>query len=189
MLVIERSLDVPRQWDASPLGDEGLLPLSFDDDLKHLVGFSVRLEGRLVVFVDLGHRYLEFDRQRLGQGLFHDPIQGRQAMQVVSQPVVFHQTPKLGLEQGHDREVTVIDEFGARQDFAAVLAIPTTFLLDDLLWDTKANVAIDAASLVSVPFGILVERVDFIVEKPRAFCPGMGNQGFGLGEVQFEGLT
>jgi len=28
-----------------------------------------------------------------------------------------------------------------------------------------------------------------IVEKPRGFCPGMGNQGFGLGEFQLEGLT
>jgi hypothetical protein len=60
--------------------------------------------------------------------MFHlNGMPPQRAMQIVGQPIVFHQASELGLKQGHDREVAVIDEFGAREDFAAVLAIPTTF--------------------------------------------------------------
>ncbi len=39
-----------------------------------------------------------------------------------------------------------------------------------------------------IAVGIFLKRMNFVVEKPRCFCPGVGNQRLGLGKFELEFL-
>ena len=39
-----------------------------------------------------------------------------------------------------------------------------------------------------IAVGIFLKRVNFVVEKPRCFCPGVGNQGFRFRKLELEFL-
>src|SRR5258708_23870926 len=103
-------------------------------------------------------------------------------MEVVSQSIVFHQSPVFSLEQLNDGEITVIDQFGSMERFSAVLFVPLTLVFDDLFWDAQSNVSVVTSPITLITLRVLLDGMDFIVEKPRCFCLGVRNQGFGLGK-------
>ena len=127
-------------------------------------------------------------RQCLGQRLFHDAFQRRETMEVVRQSIVFHQSSVFGLEQLNDGEITVIDQFGPMEHFSAVLFVALTLGLDDFFWDAQSNVSIVTSSVALIALRVLLDGMDFVVEKPRCLRLGMSNQGFGLGKFELEFL-
>ncbi len=121
-----------------------------------------------------------FGGQCLGQRLFHDAFQRCETMEVVRQSIVFHQSSVFGLEQLNDGEITVIDQFGSMEHFSAVGFVPLALVLDDFFWDAQSNSSIVTSPVALIALRVLLDGMDFIVEKPRCFCFGMGNQSFCL---------
>ena len=121
-----------------------------------------------------------FGCQCFGQRLFHYPFQCPEAMQVVGQSVVLDQSSVCRLVKRNDAEVAIIDEFRSVEHFSAVWFVSLAFVFDDLFRDSQSNPPVERSSISSISVGILLKGMDFVVEKPRGFCPRMGNQGFGF---------
>jgi hypothetical protein len=109
-------------------------------------------------------------------------------MEVVRQAIVFHQPPVFRLEQFNDGEITIIDQFGSMEYFSAVVFVALTLGLDDFFWDAQSNISVVTSPVALIALRVLLDGMDFVVEKPRGFGLGVRNQGFGLGEFQLEFL-
>jgi hypothetical protein len=118
--------------------------------------------------------------QCLGQRLFHHTFQRRKTVEVVSQSIVFHQSPVFSLEQFNDGEITVVDQFGSMEHFSAVVFVPLTLVFNDFFWDAQSNVTVVTSPIALIALRVLLDGMDFVVEKPRCFCLGVRNQGFGF---------
>ena len=66
------------------------------------------------------------------------------------------------------------------EHFSAVLFVALTLGLDDFFWHAQSNVSIVASPVALVTLRVLLDGMDFTVQKPRCFCLCMRNQGFGL---------
>src|SRR5579863_1942367 len=72
--------------------------------------------------------------------------------------------------------------------FSAVVFVPLTLVFDDFFWDTQSNVSVVTSPVALIALRVLLDGMDFIVEKPRCFCLSVRNQGFGLGKFELEFL-
>jgi hypothetical protein len=68
--------------------------------------------------------------------------------------------------------------------------VPFAFAHQDIAWDTQSDLSIDTSAFRTAfgrcPLRIFVERGDLIPKKVSSFAPRMGDECFGLGQVQSE---
>jgi hypothetical protein len=74
------------------------------------------------------------------------------------------------------------------EHFSAVLLVALTLGFNDLFWDAQSNVTVVASPIALIALRVLLDGMDFVIEKPRCFCLSVRNQGFGLGKFQLEFL-
>lgn len=99
---------------------------------RELLPFPIR---GMVFAIHLWHRQPVFGCQGLGQRLLHNAFQCGQTVKIVSQAVVFHQSPIFRLEQVNDGEIAIIDEFGSVKHFSTMLFVSLTFVLNNICWN------------------------------------------------------
>src|SRR5450432_1118811 len=110
-------------------------------------------------------------------------------MKVVRQSIVFYQSPIFRLEEFNDGEITVIDQLRSVEHFSAVLFVSLTLVFDDFFRDTQSNVSVVTSPTTLVTLRVLLDGMNFVIEKPRCFCFCVRNQGFCLGKFETQFLV
>src|SRR5512143_236821 len=182
--IVEDCESLPGERDATPSRHERRLPFAFHPHFEPLAGTLGRLDRGPESGVDLGHADAELQRQRLGQGRLHDPLQAtKEVAPVRRQLVVFREAPIPLLELRHDGELRVVDEFLAMDRSSTAregLASLPYSLRGHLQRDLPVETAVLPASFV------LLEGADVVAEESRVLRSRMGDQGLRLGQLQPE---
>ncbi len=105
-------------------------------------------------------------------------------MEVVCKLIVFHKPSILRLVLGDNRIDRVIDQFPSMDGFA-IFHVGLAFLSQRIRWDAHLDLPVDLPLLVKLGSVVLHDR-DVVIEEPRGFGFGMGNQRFLFGELQLE---
>lgn len=110
---------MPGQRDTAPSGYQRLSSLlSLNRDLQSYTRALVCLDGGLVGAINLADTDAELMRQGLHARSFHDPFQPVEGVEVIGQPVVFHEPPIFLLILDHDTEGGIVEQFCSMNRFA-----------------------------------------------------------------------
>src|SRR5712692_4698634 len=113
-------------------------------------------------------------------------------MEVVSQAVVFDQSPVFELVCGDDRKITLVQQLRP-MDWPSASLVASAFFQKDDAWDAKTNVAVDVSHLApcfgTTLFPIFLQDSNFISQEPRSILPCVSHQCLFLGEVKFQFLA
>jgi hypothetical protein len=122
-----------------------------------------------------------FTGEGLGQGNLRHFLEEVETPEIVSETIVFNQSPVFSLIGVSDGKISVIYQCCSVFDRSRMLFEPLALFLKDIFRYTESNMPVNASPpLVVVQMGIAVriflERLDLIVEKPCCFGPSVGNQ-------------
>jgi len=185
--VVQGYICVPLERNATPPGYQGPLSLSLDDHLQALVWAVWCLDDGAVTLEHLRDTDPQLRSQRLGERLLHDPLQSVEAMEIVSHPVVLHDTPIFLLVSHHRVERGVFQTFRAVDRFT-VREVGCAFAPKYVRGHPQTNHAVNGASSTGV-LGVVLHDVHLVAKEARGLSSRVGDQRLGLGEFQFELLT
>src|SRR6266699_96920 len=98
--------------------------------------------------------------------------------------VVFHQSAIFRLVGADNGENAVLQHLRA-VDGLSFFCVILTLCSDNVFWHAKSYLSIDTSPTFGLPC-VVMDSVNFVAEKSCRSCPCVGNQGFCLGEFQFE---
>src|SRR5712691_13069745 len=112
------------------------------------------------------------------------------SMQVVGMALVVDDTPIFELIGGHNRVITLMEQFSSMNGFASLL-VAFPFFRDDGSRHPQSHFAVNTsafeASFCPALLTITLHGGDFVSQKMGGFAPGVGNEGllFGESKAQF----